>query len=161
MVEKRTKKRTGKWKAVLAVVAVVVVIIAIVVVAGFAWQEKYDDDYFVSDDEKLVIGMNDDIASLEDGEYEPGVTYLVYYYNGDKIDSMKVFFAYDSKESAAVANENITMDEKGWATNKKLNSKFIVFDVAEDQYDILKTEDVRKIIEDMKIAGTLYEPDVK
>lgn len=151
------RRKEGRWKIILAAVAVVVVIVIVAVVAGFAWRESYEDGYFVSDETKLVLGMDDAVAALEEGEYEPEVTYMVYYYDGDTINGMKVFFKYEDANAAKVAEENIDLSDKKWATDKSLSGKYVVFGVKEDQYKELKASYVRKMIDDMREAGTLYE----
>lgn len=159
MAERKKKKKSEVINITFTILAVVVVVVVVGLVAGFIWREKYNEDYFVSDDSKLVISLDKDIASFEDGDYEPELTRIVYYYDGDTINSMKVFFDYEDEAEAKVANENITMYGKDWATSKNLNGKFIVFEVTKDQYEGLKTEDVRGMINDMKSAGTLYEDE--
>lgn len=154
----KSKDKGGEWrKIILSVAAVVAVIVIVAVVAGFSWKEKYDADYFVSDGAKLVMAMDDEIASFEEGEFEPAVTYVVYYYSGDKVNGMKVFFAYDDETEAKEANKNIKMDEKEWAVGRSLNGKYIVFEANEDQYEDLSVSLVKKMIESMREAGTLHE----
>lgn len=150
-------KRGEQWKIALSVIAVAAVIAVVALVAGFSWREKYSTDYFVSDETKLVMGMDNEIASFEESEFEPAVTYVVYYYNGDTVRGMKVFFAYGSEAEAKEANKNIAMDGKEWAMNKNLSGKYIVFDVKKDQYEDLDVSLIRKMIESMREAGTLYE----
>lgn len=154
---KRESERKELWKNLLSALAVATVIVAIALVAGFSWRERYDEDYFVSDDTKLVIAMDSEIASFEDGEFEPETTYVVYYYTGDTVRGMQVFYAYDSNEEAKLANENITVDGKDWAVSKSLNGKYIIFSVTSDQYENLSATSVKNIIESMRAAGTLRE----
>lgn len=138
---------------ILATIAMIVLLIVL------ARQEHYDDDYFVSDDSKLVVAMDKSIAAFEDSEYEPDITYILYYYSGDNITGMKVFYAYDSEDEAREADANVILKGKEWATSKNLSGKYLVFGVSDDQYEGLTITDIRKVISDMKSAGTMYEPD--
>lgn len=161
MVE-QNRRKDNRWKVVSVVLAVVIVVVIAVAVAGLLRRDKYDEDYFVSDETKLVVAIDKDMASFEEGIYEPDVTYIVYYYDGgDTIKNMKIFFAYDDEQEAEVANENITLEGKAWAKTKNLSGRFVVFVADEGQYENLETAYVRKIIEDMKAAGTMYEPEIE
>ncbi len=157
--EGRNKKLDKKSKFILGGITFAVVALIILLIVLVARPTEYNDDYFVSDDAKLVVAVEKEIAAYDDSEYEPDVTYVLYYYSGNDVTSMKVFFRYDDEEAAKEANDNITMDGKDWATNKLQNGKYVVFDVAKDSYDGLTVSYIRKLIDDMKSAGTMYEPD--
>jgi hypothetical protein len=106
---------------------------------------------------KLVLSMDRDIASFEDGEYEPDITHVVYYYTGNTINNVRIFFAYDTKAEAKTAYNNISMEDKNWALKKKLHGKYVVFELDSSQYNQLTTEMVKEGIASMTAAGGTVE----
>ncbi|MBR5046265.1 hypothetical protein IKX73_01390 [Candidatus Saccharibacteria bacterium] len=155
----KKKKLDLKSKIILGLIGIAIVAAVVVLVVMLNRKESYDDDYFVSDDAKLVVAIDKELAAYDDSDYEPDVTYILYYYTGDDVTGMKVFFRYDTEEEAKEADENITMDGKFWATDKYLNGRYVIFNVDKEQYEGLVVSDIRKLIDDMKSAGTMYEPD--
>ena len=149
--------RNKMW---LGGVAVVLLIIAVVVgiVLGNR-QEPIADDYFMSDETKLVQSMPANVAAFEENEeYSPMVTHIVYYHgDGPEVTGVKVYFEYENEDRAQTANANITMDKKSWSTGKRLNGKYIVFGVKGEQYDGLTVAQVSDNIASMEAAGGLLK----
>ena len=148
-------------KTVLAIVGVVVLLIAIVIgiVVGNQ-QEPIPDDYFASDETKLVLSMLADISSFEeDEEYEPNITHVVYYHDveSDEVSNVKVYFQYENEAAAEEADKHIRMDNKSWATGRRRNGKYIVFSVKGEQYRGLSVGDVSDNISTMDAAGGLIK----
>ena len=152
-------RRDSKSKTILGIVVLVVIALVVTLIIILTRKEDYNEDYFVSDDYKLVVAMDKSIASYEKGDLEPDITYILYYYSGDDVNSVKVFFAYDSEEEAKEMDEKISLESKEWATSKKASGKYLVFDMAQDQFEGTTVSHIRDLIEDMKTAGTMYEPD--
>lgn len=147
-------KRKFSWKSLGVAVAIVAAVILIVV--GIVMSQRVEpipDGYFVSDDSKLVLTLGSDMVSLTDADAEPGLTHLVYYYSGDDVTDAKIYFEYEDDASAKEANEKIKISETSWAKSKKLNGRYIVFQLTEDQYEGLSADGVRESIEAMKAAG--------
>ena len=140
-----------------------IVVLLVFVMAGIGMNLKsmnsIDDSYFKSEGNKLVLSMNKDIASFDDSAYEPDVTHIVYYYSGNTINNVRIFFAYDSKSEAKTAYKNISMEGKDWALKKKLQGKYVVFELGSSQYDKLTTEEVKEEIVSMKAAGGAIDTD--
>ena len=147
--------------AVGMIIGIVVLMIVVMVAVGVSLQtmNNLNDSYFASDKSKLVLTMNKDVASFEEGEYEPDLTHIVYYYTGNDINSVRIFFAYDSKKEAKEANENIDMTNKPWAAKKRLLNKYVVFDLTADQYEHLTTNEVKDSIISMRAAGGAVDMD--
>ena len=103
--------------------------------------------------------MNKDVASFEEGEYEPDLTHIVYYYSGDKINNVRIYFAYDSRSDAKYANKKIDMSDKPWAAKKRQLSRYVVFDLTPDQYEGLTTNEVKDSIVGMRAAGGAVDID--
>ena len=153
--EKKKAQKNNKLVIIIAAAVAVVLAIVIAVVIGLnlCASEKYDDSYFVSDDKKLVLSFDDEMAGFVDGEFEPSITHLVYYYSGDKINNVKIFFAYDDEEEAKVAYDEIGEDYKEWASSKELNGKYVVFQTDDELYENLSVETLRSDIESIKAVG--------
>ena len=147
--------------AVGMIIGIVVLTIIIMVAVGVSLQvmNNLNDSYFVSDRQKLVLTMNKEVASFEDGEYEPDYTHVVYYYSGNEIKNVRIFFAYNNRSDAKYANKKIDMTTKPWASKKRQLNKYVVFELNKDQYENLTTNDVKDSIVSMKAAGGAVDID--
>lgn len=139
------------WISVgLAIVALFLVVCAIV---GLSQNEKIESNYFASNDKKIVLTMNRDTAALDDSEYEPEITHVVYYIDGDKITGVRAFYEYPNEQTAKNANEHLTLGE--FATAKALSGRFVIFQVKEDQYKDMTVTELKKNIELLKEIDAL------
>ena len=128
--------------------AVIVVLLIVVVVVLFVMNRStYNDDYFVSDGTKIVLSMDARTSGFEESEYVPPITHVVYYYSGDTINSVKVFYEYKDSDIAKKANEKISMDDKYWAYSRTLNDKYIIFDMKKEEYEGLTATEIRESAE--------------
>ena len=121
-------KRTIEFRedfAIAMIITSVFILVAVMVGVGMNLQaiNRLNSSYFKSDGMKLVLSMNKDIASFDDSDYEADITHVVYYYTGNTINNVRVFFAYDTKNEARTAYNNISMDGKHWALKKKLQEE--------------------------------------
>ena len=150
-VGKRKRFDTKTWILVgLAVVALVFVIVAIV---NFTHRESYDSSYFHDADGKIVLTMGKDAAALEDSVYEPNVTHIVYYYEGDNVTSVKAFYEYKTEKEAKKAFEHLGLS--GFADSKNLSGRFVVFQVKRAMYEGMTVEELKAGIEAMKAIEAL------
>lgn len=139
------------WILVLfAVAALIVVIMAIL---KFTQNEKIDSSYFHDDDKKIVLTMDAENADLDDSKWEPEITHMVYYYDGNKITSARAFYEYETEAEAEEANKNLGLGE--FADGKKVNGRFVVFDVNKSRYENLTVEKLRKNVELLKEINAL------
>lgn len=152
---RRAKQRQNR--IIGAVVMVAVILLAVVLALTLGGNRPVDETIFETGDNRLVVSMNADMASFEDGEYEPEITRIVYYHNGKNITNMEIYFEYQTEDKAKEAYGNISLEGKDWATGKNLNGRFIIFDVAPGQYGGLTVEQMEGTIENMRAAGTLLE----
>ena len=138
-----------------AAVALVLVVVGLIFLN---YQEPIPDDYFKSDGTKLVMSLSPEVSSyINNEEYEPLVTHVVYYYNGDKVNNAKIYFQYDNEEDAKEADKNLDLSGKTWATGRKVNGKYIVFTVDREQYKDLTVERVERNIKNMRDVGGLVD----
>ncbi len=134
------------YKIILVAVVALVVVIVLAISASNSFYEPIDDNYFVSDDSKLILTLTKESASLETSEYEPDITHIVYYYSGDDIIDARVFYSYKSEEEAREADKNIKTDDKNWVTGRKLNGKYIIFNTNSDFRSGLTTSFVKQAL---------------
>ena len=141
--------------AIAMIITSIFVLVAVMVGMGMNLQviNRVNSSYFKSDGIKLVLSMNKDIASFDDSDYEADITHVVYYYTGNTINNVRVFFAYDTRDEARIAYDNISMDGKDWALKKMLQGKYVIFELDSDQYSVLTTEKVKDNIASMIAAG--------
>lgn len=135
-----------KKERIITIIVAIAAIVAAVMVVILNRPQPISDDFFVSDDVKMVMALDKTQAAYENGTYRPDWTYVVYYYDGDDITGAEIYFKYDDEEMARAADANISVSDKVWAYEKKLNGKYIVWKVKRGQYADLTTEYVRGII---------------
>ncbi len=138
----------GMVGALLAMAVVAVVII----LANY--QEPIPEDYFVADNTKLVLTLPPALSSFEANEdYQPEMTYVVYFYEGNKVTGAKVYFEYADEAAAREADKNISLGDKNWAIGRRRNGRYIVFSVKPEQYKNLTTDKVNENIKSYDIIS--------
>ena len=150
--DKNSKKidlKTWIWVG-LFVVALALVIVLIV---NFSQNEEYDSSYFHDAEGRIVLTMDQDTAALDDSIYEPNITHIVYYYEGDNIVSVKAFYEYATETEAKTAYEHLGFSD--FADSKKLSGRFVVFQVKRAMFDNLTVESLKSDIETMKEINAL------
>lgn len=153
--KKKEKKNKNLTVIIASVVAVIALVIVVIALANFKLRvpEEINDDYFVTGGNKVVLSLNDEMSSFVDGEFEPEITHVVYYCNGEKINNIKIFFVYDDEDEASAAYDWIGDNYEDWASNKELNGKYIIFQDNSDSYEDLSTSVMKDRIENMKAVG--------
>lgn len=141
-------KRANKFNLktlynVLIVVALVAVVVTLIVINNNNSKLELNDEYFVSNDSKYVVAMDADFSNYETSEYEPPVTYMIYYITGDRVSDIKLFYEYLDEEEAKTAYENISMDDKDWASGKSLNGKYVILQFKEDEFNGITAEEAK------------------
>ena len=142
---KRRVRRSDKirwgWMG-FAFLALVVVVIAIVQVNQL---EPIDSSYFVSDDSKIVASMDAEMAAFENSEWEAPMTYVVYYVGADgKIENVRVFYEYNTEAEAREAMRYVGLGD--FATQKKLNGRYIILQAKASQYEGTTADEIRENI---------------
>ena len=160
-MERSRRVRQRQNRIIGAVVIVAAILLAVVIALSLSGDRPVDESVFNGGDNRLVVSMSAEVASFEDGKYEPEVTRIVYYHNGKDITKMEIYFEYETEAVAKEANENISLEGKDWATEKKLSGRYIVFNVASGQYKGLSVEQMKETIENMRAAGTLLEEETE
>lgn len=140
------ERKFDRRNKIITVVAVIAAAVVAIVAIIMNQPQEITADYFVNDDTKLVNKLDKDVAAYETSEWEPETTYVVYYYSGNKITGVKIYFEYDNEEEAKLADENISMEDKSWALGKSRNGRYVVLNLRRAEYTDLTTDYVRDII---------------
>lgn len=140
------RKRIINGKVIFSIL-IVVLLVVVIVTLSLMNRVQYTDDYFVTDDTKIVLSMDADESAFENSAYVPPITHVVYYYSGDTINNVKVFYEYKNEQVAKKANSNLPTDDKEWATGKALNGKYVIYDMKKEEFEGLSAEDIRSSVE--------------
>ncbi len=150
-------------------VAIAVVIIVAIVLAAIGKQEP-DASFFVSDDAKYVITIDnvseqeesDETIDEEDGEEDteqtteelvasPIKTHLVYYYSGDTITDVKVYYEFKNHDEAQKTYD-IAKDSDEYKELERVEviGKFIVLTNKSEHFANIKASYIKEQIELME-----------
>lgn len=138
---------------ILAGLALVGFIIVVMMILKFNQNEDIDSSYFHDTDDKIVLTMNRDNSELDNSDFEPMITHVVYYHDGNKITNVRAFYEYGSEATAREALEHLELGD--FADNKKLNGRFVIFQVKKSQYEDLTVEDLKRDVELLKEIDAL------
>lgn len=129
-VPERKKFDFKTWFLVgCSVIALTIVIVAFILLNQ---TENVDSSFFHDDDTKVVLTMSKKVAALDDSEWEPDITHVVYFHDGQKISSSKAYYEYKNEEQAKEAFDNLSLGE--FATGKKRSGRFVIFTVKSDLF---------------------------
>lgn len=140
---KKAQKKDNK-NLIIGICCAVLVVVVIVVAVVFATRgtTKLSDEYFVSDDTKLVLNAGDDEDEFKIHE--------VYTYSGDDITGMTTYYEYKSEAEAKAALDEYNKaseEEKAGIKGVSVNGKYLVIEVTEDQYEGRTVSDIKELIE--------------
>lgn len=155
----KTKKTNNKNLIICCCAAIVIIIVAIVVIV-MVNNSGISDGYFVSDDTKYVLTIENDNVDDEDADqYTPLKTHLVYTYEGDTVTGLKSYYQYADATSAKAAYDAIkeTITEEG--DQIELNGKYVIVAAREDVYKDTTASDVKQQIEFMETLKNMNTSD--
>ncbi|MBQ3353165.1 hypothetical protein IJG89_02365 [Candidatus Saccharibacteria bacterium] len=139
-----TKNNKG---LIIGVCAAVVAIIAIIVGIVLANNHPVlNDDYFVSDDTKYVISMDGDEITADD-EYSPVKTHMVYFYSGDEITGLKMYYEFADEATAKAAYETYRDELPAEYTDIYVDGKYLVLTANASQYEGTSADDIKQTVE--------------
>lgn len=141
--------KTTIWVG-LTLVALVLVVMAIL---KFNQNEKIDSSYFHDADGKVVLTMTKDNAALDESIWEAPITHVVYYHSGDTLTGARAFYEYTTEAEAEEAFKHLELGD--FANNKKINGKFVVFEIKDTRYDTMSLEELKNSIERLKQSNKL------
>lgn len=162
MAEEAKKKKNNK-NLIIGICTGVLVIAVIVVAIIFATKgtTNLNDAYFVSDNTKYVLTVNSDELSEEKTEITPIKTHLVYYYSGDDITGMITYMEFADEATAKSSIEAYKSIDQTGIKSIYTNGKYIVVEMAEDQYANITASDVKQQIEFMEMLKNVDTNNVE
>lgn len=157
---KTTRKRNTNRRNLIigGCIAAVAAIIVIVVVVIANIPKPIDDSFFVSDGTKYVLNLDSDYVEIED-EYAPVKSHLVYFYSGDDVTSLKIYYEYATAEDAASAYEQIASENDGAYQSVYRDGKYVVLVANEADYEELRASDIKQQIEFMDLINRMRSVD--
>ncbi len=137
---------------VAAIVVIAIVVAVVLITRGAAGPNQLGDSYFVSDGSKYVLTLETE----EDEEYAPIKSHMIYFYSGDEITGMKIYYEY-ADESAAKAALDYYKDNFSESDYKDISveGKYLVFTSNESDYEGLTASDVKQQIEFMEMLKNM------
>ena len=154
----KKSKKVNKNLIIGICVAAVVVIAIIITVILVNKNTGLNDKYFVSDDTKYVLTLEDSTISTDEGEeaYNPIKTHLVYFYSGDEITGLKAYYEYPDTAAAKAALEylksNYEDEQKNLVT---IDGKYVIYNAPASEYEELTASEVKEQIEFMELLKNL------
>ncbi len=145
------EKKTNFAKITTIAIAGFLVIVVAALALIFINKKKgnqLDAAFFTSTDKKIVmpIGADDQSAT----QMEAKQIYQVYNNEGEKITSAFLYFEFENEEKAqkALENEDIKKAlETGTYKNYKVNDKYLVLEMPEDNYNTSTASQIRAAAE--------------
>jgi len=158
---KQAKKPNSKLViGILAVVAIVIIVVAIVVV--IIKNNTLNDSYFVSDGTKYVLTLDSADVSMDNPEYNPIKTHLVYTYSGDEITGLKAYYEYQDNAAAKAAADYIKQNYEEEAQSRvSADGKYVIFTAEEATYQGLTASDIKQQIEFMELLKNINTEDAE
>lgn len=144
-------KRTNNNQILIicGAVAIAVVVIIAIVLATIGNREP-DASFFNSDETKYVINIdnyNDDEAA----EYSPIKTHMVYYYSGDDVTDVKVYYEFEDQDKAQKAYEASKKAGEYDNTEKtEVTGRFIIITNKPSSFANLKASYIKQQIDIME-----------
>lgn len=143
-----TAKKTNKNLIIgicAAIAVVIVVVVAVILIPKGAG--PIDDSYFVSDSSKYVLNLDQDYLN-EDEEYSPLESHMVYFYSGEKITGLTIYYEYADATTAKAAYDTLeAADAFSAFKSVTLDGKYVVFVTNPSDYEELTASDVKSQIE--------------
>lgn len=158
---KQAKKPNSKLViGILAVVAVIIIVATIIIVV--IKNNTLNDSYFVSDGTKYVLTLDSADVSMDNPEYNPIKTHLVYTYSGDEITGLKAYYEYKDNSTAKAAAEYLKQNyEEGNQDKITTDGKYTIFTATEAEYGGLTASDVKQQIEFMELLKNMNTEDAE
>lgn len=153
MVNKAKKDNKNLIIGICAAVVVVIVVVVAIILATRGGSAQLNDSYFVSDDTKYVLTLE---TENSEEEYTPVKTHMAYFYSGDDVTDMKVYYEFTDEAAAKAALDYYKESMEGEDYKDiALNGKYIVVASNESAYEDLTANDVKQQIEFMEMLKNM------
>ena len=151
----------GICAAIAAVVIIAVIVIVLIMNKGKGGLGGINDSYFVSDDTKYVLNLDADDIYVENTEYAPLKSHLVYTYSDDAITGLKAYYEYSDNSSAEAAYNFYQENNDNTYKEVALDGKYLILTANEDEYQNLSPSDVKQQIEFMEMLNNMNTDDLE
>ena len=150
--KKNDAKKFNKTYVIFGILAAIIVILVVVIVA-INLNPKIESSYFHTTDGKIVLTMEDEMFAPDESEWEAPIVHVVYYYGGEKVSGVKIFYEYENEATAKEAYENLEISE--FAEGKSLNGRFIVMVARKEFYEDVLVSELKENVEVLEQSGAL------
>ena len=158
---KQTKENKKNLIIGLCIAAAVILLIVVTILLVLRNNQTLNDSYFVSDDTKYVLTLNTEDVSMDDEQYNPIKTHLVYTYSGDNITGLKAYYEYKDNDTAKLAADYLKESyvEEEAKNQISIDGKYVIFTASEEEYKDLTASDVKQQIELMELIKNMGNGD--
>jgi hypothetical protein len=141
-MSERTRIINGK--TIFSIVIVVLLVLVTSILIALNLRPKYNDDYFKTDGTKIVASITDNIDTAEEMGASLEKAYMVYYYSGNTITEVRIFYKYENDEVAKAVFDKINVDDFEWTNKKSISDSYVILNLAASEFNELTTEMVRE-----------------
>lgn len=135
-------EKTRKKNIVVPIIAGIVVLAGVIVAIMLLNRPAtLDDNFFVSDDQKYVLNM-------EDKSYGAIKSHTVVYYKEEQITKVEKYFEFEDDETANIVFNELKSDEENNTFDFSLNKKYIVFTNKVEEYKGISASDIKATFDD-------------
>ena len=138
-----SRKNFFNFKNIFSFAIVVLLIVVTITLIMLNKEPVYNDDYFKSDNSKLVTYMGTTYYEGDEDDPDPEAAYMVYYYTGTKITDVKIFYKFESDEIAKGVLEKVQNEHNDWIREKKTSRNYLIFSLRESEFDSLTVDQVK------------------
>lgn len=144
--------------SIIAIVLIALIVILIILFNNNVINGGLNDSYFSSDGSKYVItSTGSDIFPEKDDEYVPVKIHRVYYYSGDDITGLKIYYEFENGETAKLAYNQISERDRTMYEAINLDGVYVILTAKPVEYEDISVYDVQTQIEFNK----LIEEEIK
>ena len=157
------KKKDNK-SLIMAICGVVAAIVLVVVIAVVVMTKKgIDESFFVSDDTKYVLSLdvNNAMMDIDTDEYVPEKAYLIYFYSGDEVTGLKMYYKYADNATAKKAAETLNgqKSESDEIEKVEADGDYVIITAGKTTYEGMTAEDAKQQVEFMEMLQNMNFDD--
>ena len=145
----------GICAAVAAIIVIVIIVVIILLNPSNGPLGGINDSYFVSDGTKYVLNLDAESVYVENEDYVPLESHLVYHYSGDSITGLEAYYEYADNTAASAAYEFYKTNNDNMYKDVTLDGKFVILTANPEEYEGLTADDVKQQIEFMDMLNNM------
>ena len=147
MAKKAEKAKKNNKNLIICICACAAVVVIAIVVAVILLTRGpvINDDYFVTDDNKYVVNMDEPF--LCSSEHEPTKEHYVFNHSGSEITSTFVYCEYKDEEAAKTAFESYKDIKVERIKDVSLKNKYIAIEYTEEEWEGFTIDDIKSMYE--------------